>query len=82
MWLYGRMEKISYSERITNYEISTNIGETRSIFEVIMTRKKKWIGHKDVTKERMWGKRPRGRPRMGMLQEYAAMKENILEKCI
>ena len=77
---------------ITNEEVLTRVGEPRTILETIMARKKKWIRHnvrterlmKDVIEGRMFGKRPRGRPRIGMLQElkdqqsYAVMKEGAL----
>ena len=45
MWLWRRLEKISYNERITNEQVLKRIGETRLMIEVIMTRTKKYIGH-------------------------------------
>ena len=44
-WLWRRLEKISYNERITNEQVLERIGETRLMIEVIMTRTKKYIGH-------------------------------------
>lgn len=77
MWLWRRMEKISYTERITNEEVLRRIGEGRQLLNVIRNRKKNWIGHilrgeglvREVIEGRMEGKRSRGRPRTGMLDD-------------
>ncbi len=81
------MERISYTERKTNEEVLELVGERRTIMETIIKRKKKWIGHvlrtegimRDVIEGRMEGRRSRGRPRLGMLDElkegsYVKMK--------
>src|ERR1041385_1407630 len=77
MWLWRRMEKISYTDEITNEEVLRRVDEVRQISGLIRNRKKKWIGHvlrgegilKDVIEGRMEWKRGKGRPRMGMLDE-------------
>ena len=77
MWLWRRLEKISYVERITNEEVLRRVGENRQLMNVIRSRKKNWIGHvvrgegllREVIEGRMEGKRGRGRPRAGMLDE-------------
>ena len=74
MWLWRRMEKISWKDRKTNDEVLNLVGERRCLIETIMRRKKNWIGHvlrgeslmKDVLEGRMDGKRSQGRPRIGM----------------
>ena len=77
MWLWGRMEKISYVDRITNEAVLQRVGEARQLVNVVYNRKRKWIGHglrgegllRDVIEGRMEGKRTRGRPRSGMLDD-------------
>ena len=77
MWLWRRMEKISWKEKRTNESVLEMVGEQRKLVDVIIQRKKNWIGHvlrgdgllKEVMEGKMEGKRPKGRPRMGMLEE-------------
>jgi len=77
MWLWRRMEKISYTDRITNEEVLKRVGEERQIMNLIRSRKRNWMGHilrgeslmKEVVEGRMEGKRTRGRPRKGMLDD-------------
>jgi len=70
-----------------SYFILKLVGEERKMVSVIIIRKKNWIGHtlrhegllRDVIEGKMLGKRPRGRPRIGMLNElkegsYGQMK--------
>jgi hypothetical protein len=66
------------------------VGETRGLIRNMGERKKNWIGHvlrgdgllRDVIKGRMLGSRPRGRPRMGMIEELreVIMNGNKKEK--
>jgi hypothetical protein len=77
MWLWRRMEKISWTEKKKNEDVLKDIGEDRVLVKTIVKRKKKWLGHmlrsgglvKDVLEGRMEGKRPRGRKRIGMFDE-------------
>jgi hypothetical protein len=77
MWMWRRMEKISWTEKITNEEVLERVGEERQLIKLIRNRKKNWVGHvlrgdgllKKVTEGRMEGKRGRGKPRIGMLDE-------------
>jgi hypothetical protein len=77
MWLWRRMEKVSWKEKKTNIEVLEIVGEKRILVDTIVQRKKNWIGHvlrgdgllKEVMEGKLVGKRPRGRPRMGMLEE-------------
>ena len=84
------MEKISWTEKKSNEEVLRLVGEERCMLEVIAKRKKAWIGHvvrgdgllKLVIEGRMEGKRPRGRPRMGMIDDimmgsYEHMKRRV-----
>ena len=93
-WVWRRMEKISWREHITNEEVMARVGETRQLVDIIARRKKNWIGHilrgegmlKEVIEGRMLGKRPRGRKRIGMLDElqekesYGDMKRRAQDR--
>ena len=76
MWLWRRMLKVNWSERVSNEEILERCGEQRSIIKDINQRKKKWAAHnlrhesllKTVIEGRFEGNRSRGRPRKGMLE--------------
>jgi hypothetical protein len=93
MWVWRRMEKISWTERKTNEEVLHIVGERKCLVEMITKRKKNWIGHvirgegilKEVIEGRMEGKRTRGRKRMGMLDiltdgNYVEMKEKAKDR--
>ena len=75
MWIWRRMEKISWVERRTNEEILQLVEEKRSLIGTIRGRQKKWIGHilrsdtllRDIIEGRMEGKKMRGRPRTMLL---------------
>ena len=95
MWMWRRMEKISWTEKKTNESVMEMVGESQKLVDVIIRRKKKWIGHvlrgdgllREVMEGKMEGRKTRGRPRMGMLEElkegsFADMKrraENRME---
>jgi len=80
MWIWRKMERVSWKDRRTNEEILNMIGEKRSMVETIVKRKKNWIGHiirgdgllKDVIEGRMEGKPVRRRKRIGMIDDLKA----------
>jgi len=82
MWIWRRVEKISYTDRKTNKEVLDRVGEQRSLLKTLVNRKKKWIGHiirgenimKIVIEGKIEGKKGRGRPRLGMLNELIENK--------
>ena len=91
MWIWRRMEKINWRDKITNEQVLEIVKEKRTLIDVIRSRKKKWIGHvlrgngllKEIIEGRIVGKRPRGRKRAMMLDDmkegkelYAEMKES------
>ena len=45
MWLWRRMEKVSWTQRKTNEEILRMVGEKRRLVNMVVERKKRWIGH-------------------------------------
>ena len=77
MWLWRRIEQINLAEKITNEAVLKMVGERQEMVDVIIQRKKNWIGHvvrgegllREVIEGKMDGKRSRGRPRIGMLEE-------------
>jgi hypothetical protein len=93
MWIWRKMERVSWSEKKTNEQVLREVGEERSLWEKVVQRKKNWIGHivrgeglmKQVMEGRMEGKRGRGRPRMGMISElkessYVDMKRRAEDR--
>jgi len=93
MWTWRRMERVSWKDKKSNEEVLKDVGEDRKLVELIVRRKKNWIGHivrgngllKQVIEGRMEGKRPRGRPRMGMIDDlkegsYVAMKRRAEDR--
>ena len=44
MWLWRRIEKINWSDKITNKEVLERVGERQSLVEAVVKRKKNWIG--------------------------------------
>src|SRR6476659_3651088 len=64
-------------DKRTNEQVLSSMNKKRSLINTIWDRKKNWIGHvvrgdglmKLVLEGRMEGKRPRGRPRMGMIDD-------------
>ena len=75
MWLWRKLEKITWQDKISNDEVLTIVDESRGLIRTIGERKKNWIGHvlrgdgllKDVLEGRMLGNRPQGKPRMEMI---------------
>src|SRR6218665_1564443 len=75
MWIWRRMERMSWTEHRTNEEILKKVEENRSLMDIIRTRQKNWIGHilrgnslqREIMEGRMEGKRGRGRPRQKLM---------------
>ena len=42
MWVWRRMEKVSWTERKTNEEVLTMMGERRQLIRIIKTKKMDW----------------------------------------
>ena len=77
MWLWRKLEKITWQDKISNDEVLTIVDESKCLIKTIGERKNNWIGHvlkgdgllRDVLEGRMLGSRSQGRPRMGMVDE-------------
>jgi hypothetical protein len=93
MWVWRRMEKVSWKDKKTNEAVLESVDEERCFLQAVMKRKKNWIGHivrgnsllKLVIEGRMEGKKRRGRPRMGMIDDlkqgsYVEMKRRTEDR--
>ena len=77
MWLWRRMEKIKWTDKVSNESVFELVNERYILLEKIKKVKKSWIGHvlrgdgllKEVIEGRMEGKRTRGRKRISMLKD-------------
>ena len=45
MWIWRRIERISWTEKKTNEEVLRRVRGRRTMLETIVWRKKNWIGH-------------------------------------
>jgi len=46
MWIWRRMEKISWMDKVTNEDVLKKVNESKNMLNhVIQQRKRKWIGH-------------------------------------
>jgi hypothetical protein len=45
MWLWRRMERISWTEHVSNEEVLQRVDEERAMLDTIKMRQQKWIGH-------------------------------------
>ena len=45
MWIWRKMEKISWRDRMSNEKVLRLVKEKRSIMNIITEEKKRWIGH-------------------------------------
>jgi hypothetical protein len=45
MWCWRRIEKIKWSEKVTNEQVLECIGGKRTLLNNILRRKPNWIGH-------------------------------------
>ena len=45
MWIWRKMEKITWKDKMSNKQVLGMVEEKRTMMNVIMERKRKWIGH-------------------------------------
>ena len=69
MWVYRRVLKISWTDKITNEEVLRRMGTDREIVRQFKTRKLQYLGHlirhktTQLLEGKIDGRRSRGRPR-------------------
>ena len=71
MWLWRRVLKVSWTERVTNEDILLRVGAKRELVSSVRKRQMRFLGHVMRQQElenlsltgKIEGKRPRGRPR-------------------
>ena len=94
MWLWRRMERIKWTDRVRNEEVLRRVGQKRTLLKAIRKRKINWLGHilrrdclqRRVMEGKIEGKKGRGRGRMGMLSDirkgrtYQEMKEDAQDR--
>jgi len=79
MWIWRRIEKISWLDKVTNEEVLRRVNEDRQILNSIWQRKYRWIGHvlrhdgllHEITESRMRGKPTGGRRRIQILHHFS-----------
>src|ERR1043165_9471561 len=95
MWIWRRMEKVSWTEHMTNEKVLQRVEEKRSLITTLRERQKNWIGHilrgdsllRDIIEGRMERKRTSGRPRQMMLggmmtNGYGDLKEKAQQRIV
>ncbi|XP_050431417.1 uncharacterized protein LOC126839986 [Adelges cooleyi] len=78
MWCWRRMEKINWTKRVTNEDVLTQVGETRSIIKAIKRRRWDMMGHvlrhdeelhHTIIEGAIEGRKPPGRPRNSYISQ-------------
>ncbi|KAJ4441534.1 hypothetical protein ANN_11390 [Periplaneta americana] len=77
MWIWRRMERVKWTERITNEAVLERVGEERMMLKLIRKRKRIWLGHwlrrncllKNALEVMMNGRRARVRRRYQMIDD-------------
>jgi len=75
MWIWRKIERIAWTDHITNDEVLERVQENRQLINLIKERQAKWIGHvmisdtllKDILEGKTKGKKQSGRPRQKTL---------------
>src|SRR5207247_10645465 len=76
-WLWRRLEKISWRDKVHDDEVCARVNEERCLIKTIRQRQKNWIGHvlrgdgllRDVMEGRVVEMRRMGKPRKGMISD-------------
>ena len=75
MWIWRRLERVKWTDRIRNEAVLERVGETRTMLKLIRKRKRNWLGHwlrrncllKDALEGMVNGRKVRGRRRYQMI---------------
>ena len=79
MWLYRKMLRISWTERVTNETVLQRAGVDRELMRMIRQRQLRFLGHVMRMRQlesvcvmgKVEGRRGRGRPRVKLLETLA-----------
>ncbi|KAJ4440039.1 hypothetical protein ANN_08170 [Periplaneta americana] len=77
MWIWRRMERVKWRDRIRNEAVLERVDEERMMLKLIRKRKRNWLGHwlrrncllKDALERMVNGRRVRGRRRYQMIDD-------------
>ncbi|KAJ4443847.1 hypothetical protein ANN_05634 [Periplaneta americana] len=77
MWIWRRMERVKWTDRIRNKAVLERVGEETMMLKLIRKRKRNWLGHwlrrncllKDALEGMVNGRRVRGRRRYQMIDD-------------
>ena len=77
MWIWRRMERVKWTDKIKNAVMLERVGEGRIMLELIRKRERNWLGYwlrrncllKDVLEGMVNGKKVRGRKRYQMIDK-------------
>src|SRR6476469_5341022 len=88
MWVWRRMGKVSWMDKRTNEQVLSSMNEKGSLIKTIWNRKRNWIGHivrgdglmKLVLEETLGGKRMRGRPTKGVIDDLVEESHGVMKR--
>jgi len=86
MWIWRRMEEISWEDKISNQEVLQRVNDTTTMLDTVRKRKHVWLGHvlrhvvRDVIEGRMRRKATRDRQRMHLLSDLMKRKYVALKR--
>ncbi|KAJ4446881.1 hypothetical protein ANN_13581 [Periplaneta americana] len=77
MWIWRRLERVKWADRMRNEAVLERVGEERMMLKLIRKRKGNWLGHwmrrncllKDALEGMVNGRRVRGRRRYQMIDD-------------
>ncbi|KAG1652913.1 hypothetical protein GQR58_025940 [Nymphon striatum] len=87
MYMYRRILKIPWTDKITNEQVLGRMNTTRLIIDTIKCRKAKYFGHvirhmqKIMMFAKIEGKRPRGRPRLTWMDNIKEWTNCSIHEC-
>jgi len=94
MWIWRKMEKISWTAKVSNSEVLNRVKENSCIINTINQWKHRWLGHvlrhdvllRDILEGRMTGKCTRSRKRLQLMSNicegYETAKKQAEYRCL
>jgi len=82
MWVWRRMEKIKWTDKIKNEVVLERVGERRKLLQAVQKRKSNWLGHvlrrqclqRDMLEGSVEGRLKRGRLRRKIIDDMKQEK--------